>query len=93
MVNKLRGVLNVCAIKAPGFGERRKALLQVGRSARCRRWNVWVYGGLWSWISGAQQRVGASASWGWVLSRAGRGNTTRREWAGCGAGSGAGEQH
>eukprot|EP00955_Chlamydomonas_euryale_P081346 363564-Chlamydomonas_euryale.AAC.15 len=28
VVNKLRGVLNVCAIKAPGFGERRKALLQ-----------------------------------------------------------------
>lgn len=28
VVNKARGVLNVCAIKAPGFGERRKALLQ-----------------------------------------------------------------
>ncbi|KAG2452268.1 hypothetical protein HYH02_003292 [Chlamydomonas schloesseri] len=28
VVNKLRGVLNVCAIKAPGFGERRKSLLQ-----------------------------------------------------------------
>lgn len=28
VVNKLRGVLNVCAIRAPGFGERRKALLQ-----------------------------------------------------------------
>jgi chaperonin GroL len=28
VVNKLRGVLNVAAIKAPGFGERRKALLQ-----------------------------------------------------------------
>lgn len=28
VVNKMRGVLNVCAIKAPGFGERRKALLQ-----------------------------------------------------------------
>eukprot|EP00898_Chlorokybus_atmophyticus_P002284 jgi/Chlat1/3056/Chrsp21S03310 len=28
VVNKLRGVINVCAIKAPGFGERRKALLQ-----------------------------------------------------------------
>jgi len=27
VVNKLRGVLNVCAIKAPGFGDRRKALL------------------------------------------------------------------
>lgn len=28
VVNKLRGILNVCAIKAPGFGERRKSLLQ-----------------------------------------------------------------
>src|SRR5438270_122448 len=27
MVNKLRGVLNVCAVKAPGFGDRRKAML------------------------------------------------------------------
>mmetsp|Transcript_2270 Transcript_2270/g.6768 ORF Transcript_2270/g.6768 Transcript_2270/m.6768 type:complete len:602 (+) Transcript_2270:80-1885(+) len=28
IVNKLRGIVNVAAIKAPGFGERRKALLQ-----------------------------------------------------------------
>jgi len=28
VVNKLRGVIQVAAIKAPGFGERRKALLQ-----------------------------------------------------------------
>ncbi|CAL8466439.1 g5975 [Coccomyxa elongata] len=28
VVNKLRGVLNAVAIKAPGFGERRKSLLQ-----------------------------------------------------------------
>ncbi len=28
VVNKLRGVLNVCAIKAPGFGDRRKAMLE-----------------------------------------------------------------
>jgi len=27
VVNRLRGVLNVCAVKAPGFGDRRKALL------------------------------------------------------------------
>jgi len=27
VINKLRGVLNVCAIKAPGFGDRRKAML------------------------------------------------------------------
>jgi len=28
VVNKLRGVLNVAAVKAPGFGDRRKAMLQ-----------------------------------------------------------------
>ena len=28
VVNKLRGALKVCAVKAPGFGERRKAMLQ-----------------------------------------------------------------
>ena len=27
VVNKLRGVLNVCAVKAPGFGDRRKNML------------------------------------------------------------------
>ncbi len=27
VVNKLRGVLNVCAVKAPGFGDRRKAIM------------------------------------------------------------------
>lgn len=28
VVNKLRGVLQICAVKAPGFGDRRKAMLQ-----------------------------------------------------------------
>ena len=28
VVNKLRGVLNIAAVKAPGFGDRRKAMLQ-----------------------------------------------------------------
>ena len=28
VVNKLRGTLNACAVKAPGFGDRRKAMLQ-----------------------------------------------------------------
>ncbi len=28
VVNKLRGTINVCAVKAPGFGDRRKALLE-----------------------------------------------------------------
>jgi len=27
VVNRLRGILNICAIKAPGFGDRRKAML------------------------------------------------------------------
>jgi len=27
VVNKLRGILNVCAVKAPGYGERRKAMM------------------------------------------------------------------
>src|SRR5204863_2786606 len=27
VVNRLRGLLNVCAVKAPGFGDRRKAML------------------------------------------------------------------
>ena len=27
VVNKLRGTLNICAVKAPGFGDRRKAML------------------------------------------------------------------
>ena len=28
VVNKLKGGLPVCAVKAPGFGDRRKAMLQ-----------------------------------------------------------------
>jgi chaperonin GroEL len=28
VVNKLRGTINVCAVKAPGFGDRRKAILE-----------------------------------------------------------------
>jgi len=28
VVNKLRGVLDVCAVKAPGYGDRRKAMLE-----------------------------------------------------------------
>ena len=27
VVNKLRGILPICAVKAPGFGDRRKAML------------------------------------------------------------------
>ena len=42
VVNKLRGALNVVAVKAPGFGERRKAMLEdiailTGGEARVRR--------------------------------------------------------
>jgi chaperonin GroEL len=28
VINRLKGILNVCAVKAPGFGERRKAYLE-----------------------------------------------------------------
>ena len=28
LVNKLRGTINVCAVKAPGFGDRRKAMME-----------------------------------------------------------------
>ena len=28
VINRLRGTLNVCAVKAPGFGDRRKAMLE-----------------------------------------------------------------
>ncbi|MEO0480621.1 MAG: chaperonin GroEL [Planctomycetota bacterium] len=28
VVNRLKGILNICAVKAPGFGDRRKAILQ-----------------------------------------------------------------
>lgn len=28
VVNRLRGMLNICAVKAPGFGDRRKAMLE-----------------------------------------------------------------
>ncbi|MFN0205934.1 MAG: chaperonin GroEL [Planctomycetota bacterium] len=28
VVNKLKGILNVCAVKAPGYGDRRKAMLE-----------------------------------------------------------------
>ena len=28
VVNRVRGILNICAVKAPGFGERRKAMLE-----------------------------------------------------------------
>ncbi|EIQ00798.1 chaperonin GroL [Opitutaceae bacterium TAV1] len=28
VLNKIRGILNVCAVKAPGFGDRRKAMME-----------------------------------------------------------------
>ena len=28
VVNKMRGILNICAVKAPGYGDRRKAMLE-----------------------------------------------------------------
>ena len=56
VVNKLRGSLNVCAVKAPGFGDRRKAMLEdisiltggkpileeTGLQAgKCSTWRIW----------------------------------------------------
>jgi chaperonin GroEL len=37
VVNKLRGTLHVAAVKAPGFGDRRKAMLQVSPSSLAAR--------------------------------------------------------
>jgi chaperonin GroEL len=37
VLNKLRGMLNVLAVKAPGFGDRRKAMLQRHRHPDRRR--------------------------------------------------------
>src|ERR1700692_2635581 len=34
VVNKLRGTLQVAAVKAPGFGDRRKAMLEISRFSR-----------------------------------------------------------
>jgi chaperonin GroEL len=56
VVNKIRGTLNVVAVKAPGFGDRRKAMLQdiatltgaqvvspdLGRSWTRSVWKCWV---------------------------------------------------
>jgi chaperonin GroEL (HSP60 family) len=57
VVNKLRGMVNVLAIKAPGFGDRRKAMLQDiailtggtviseeiwAASSIARRWRTWA---------------------------------------------------
>ena len=41
VVNKLRGTLNVAAVKAPGFGDRRKAMLAgSSRSSPVARWSA-----------------------------------------------------
>ena len=37
VVNKLRGTLRICAVKAPGFGDRRKAMLRGHRRADQRQ--------------------------------------------------------
>jgi Chaperonin GroEL (HSP60 family) len=37
VVNRLRGTINVAAVKAPGFGDRRKAMLKTLRSLRVAR--------------------------------------------------------
>ncbi len=56
VVNSMRGIVKVCAVKAPGFGDRRKAMLQdiavltggqviseeVGLSLEKLPWKIWV---------------------------------------------------
>ena len=56
VVNKLRGTFKAVAVKAPGFGDRRKAMLQdiailtgatviseeVGRKLDSAAWKIWV---------------------------------------------------
>ena len=37
VVNKIRGLLNVVAVKAPGFGDRRKAMLGTWRCSPAPR--------------------------------------------------------
>ena len=56
VVNKLRGIISVCAIKAPGFGERRKALLQdiaivTGAEFVAKDLGMKVGGATWTWRS------------------------------------------
>ena len=36
VVNNIRGILKTCAVKAPGFGDRRKAMLEEIGRASCR---------------------------------------------------------
>jgi chaperonin GroEL len=45
VVNKMRGILNVCAVKAPGYGDRRKAMMSdiatlTGLSPSSRIWEL-----------------------------------------------------
>ena len=45
VVNKLRGTLNIAAVKAPGFGDRRKAMLEdiaVLTGGRCITEDLWI---------------------------------------------------
>ena len=37
VVNNIRGILKTCAVKAPGFGDRRKAMLEESRSSPAAR--------------------------------------------------------
>jgi chaperonin GroEL len=39
VVNKLRGALKIAAVKAPGFGDRRKAMLKISLS---NWWNCYI---------------------------------------------------
>jgi chaperonin GroEL len=45
-VNKLRGTLNVAAVKAPGFGDRRKEMLK--DIAALNRWDTVISEEAWN---------------------------------------------
>jgi len=68
VVNKLRGILSVVAIKAPGFGERRKALLQVsggGGHTGALEHGGWNMGHVKPGIWGHVIREGGGERGGW----------------------------
>ena len=42
VLNKLRGIFNVLAVKAPGFGDRRKEMLQDIATVTGATWWTWA---------------------------------------------------
>jgi chaperonin GroEL len=74
VVNKMRGILNVCAVKAPGYGDRRKAMMgdiailtggqailkDLGVSLRPSRSAIWERPRRW-WSPRTRRRLSAAA--------------------------------